>query len=438
MFRSLLSSWPLFFGLLLIMVGNGILAFLLGVRASNAGFSNTISGFMMGAYFLGFFGGSIVVPKILSDVGHIRTFGALSAIASATILVHLLTESALLWSIMRLFSGFAYAGMYIVVESWLNEKSTNKTRGQMLSIYMIITMAGISLGQLIGGLDDGITTLFFLLASILVSVAVVPILITASRAPEFSAPESVSLRRLYKISPLAMVSMMLQGMTAGMTFGMGAVYATAIGMSPKQGSIFLASVTIANMFMQYPVGRLSDFFDRRLIIVIVAAISGVTALGASFFGIENYWTLIFLTAIYGGFSLTIYSLSIAHANDYLSPSQMIGTASTLIMVNGIGAIAGPPLVAVLMDVVGNYSYFLLSALIHFMVVLFALVRMRARASVPAEAQGPFVMVPEAGTAVVATLNPEVAWTETESVHASVADPLQNNPYLPIPAQSKAE
>ena len=144
MFRSLMSSWPLFFGLLLIMIGNGILVFLLGVRASSAGFTTTISGLMMGGYFVGFFGGSHFVPKILHDVGHFRTFGALSAIASAAVLVHIIAVDPVLWTVMRMFTGFAYAGMYIVVESWLNDKSTNETRGQMLAVYMIITMAGLS------------------------------------------------------------------------------------------------------------------------------------------------------------------------------------------------------------------------------------------------------------------------------------------------------
>ena len=164
----------------------------------------------MGGYFVGFFGGSHLVPKILQDVGHIRTFGALSAIASAAVLVHIIAVDPVLWTVMRLFTGFAYAGMYIVVESWLNDKSTNETRGQMLAVYMIITMAGLSVGQLFGGLDDGITNILFLTVSILVSVAVVPILVTASQAPEFSEPETVPLRRLFQISPLAFVGMGLQ------------------------------------------------------------------------------------------------------------------------------------------------------------------------------------------------------------------------------------
>ncbi len=290
MLRSLIASWPVF-GLFLIMIGNGLLIFMLGVRASNAGFGTFISSIMMSGYFVGFFGGSQIVPKLLSSVGHIRTFGALSAIASAAALVHLLKIDPILWTAMRGLTGFAYAGMYIVVESWLNAKATNDSRGQMLSIYMIITMGGLGLGQITGGLDDGTAISLFLVASILVSIAVVPILISVSPAPEFAEPESVPIRRLYAISPLAMVGMGLQGVTAAVTFGLGAIYATKIGLTSFQAAVFVASVTIGNMVLQYPVGKLSDIFDRRKVIMIVSAVAGVSAFGANLMGrlITGYW-----------------------------------------------------------------------------------------------------------------------------------------------------
>jgi len=436
MLRSLIASWPLFFGLFLIMIGNGLLIFMLGVRASNAGFGTFISSIMMSGYFVGFFGGSQIVPKLLSTVGHIRTFGALSAIASAAVLVHLLKTDPVLWTVMRVFTGFAYAGMYIVVESWLNAKATNDSRGQMLSIYMIITMGGLGLGQITGGLDDGAAISLFLLASILVSIAVVPILISVSPAPEFAEPESVSMRRLYSISPLAMVGMGLQGVTAAMTFGLGAVYATAIGLTSVQAAVFVASVTIGNMILQYPIGKLSDVFDRRKIIMIVSAVAGISAFGASLMGPSHYWILLVLTALYGGFSLTIYSLCIAHANDYLTPSQMVGTASTLITVNGIGAIIGPPLVGALMDISGTQIYFVMIALIHAVLVAMALVRMSVRAAVPVQAQGPFIAVPEVGTAVAATLNPEAAWSEEDDDSDPQAPLFEDNPYLQITPTSQ--
>ena len=429
MLRSLLASWPLFFGLLLIMIGNGLMLLVLGVRAGNAGFSSVISGIMMGGYFIGFFGGSAIVPRFLVAVGHIRTFGALSAIASAAVLLHLLATDPILWTVLRIFTGFSYAGMYIVVESWLNEKSDNQTRGQMLAIYMIITMGGLGSGQIFGGLDNGFSILPFLLASILVSLAVVPILLTAARAPEFSSPDPVPIRRLYQISPLALIGMLLQGLTTSMAFGLGAIYATAIGLNSQQASIFLAAFTIGNMILQYPLGRMSDRFDRRVMILLIAILAGFAAVVASQLNGQYFWLLILATGLYGGLSLTIYSLCIAHANDYLTPSQMVSTASTLITINGIGAILGSPLMGLSMDFLGNISYFWLIALVHFGLAAFVLARMFARPAIPAEAQSPFVAVPEAGTAVAVQLNPETPYQPTEELEE--AELFADNPYLDL-------
>ncbi|MGB0756116.1 MAG: MFS transporter [Candidatus Puniceispirillaceae bacterium] len=429
MFRSLLTSWPLFFGLLLIMIGNGLMVLVLGIRASEAGFGSVISGIMMGGYFAGFFGGSAIVPRFLRDVGHIRTFGALAAIASAAVILHLIAVDPVLWTFLRIIAGFSYAGMYIVVESWLNEKSTNETRGQMLAIYMIITMAGMSGGQVLGGIYDITTVTPFLLASVLVSIAVVPILLTAARAPDFTSPDPVSIRRLYQISPLALIGMLLQGLTASMAFGIGAIYATDIGMTESQASLFMAAFTLGNMLLQYPVGRLSDLFDRRVMILVIALGAGIAASFAASLSAQQFWILVIVTALYGGLSLTIYSLCIAHANDYLTPSQMVSTASTLITINGIGAIFGSPLIGFVMQITAPSAFFWVIALVHFGLAGFVLLRMLSRPSVPADAQAPFVAVPEIGTAVAVQLNPETPYQPTEAFE--VEDPLSDNPYLDI-------
>lgn len=429
MFSVMFSSWTLFFGLALIMLGNGIQLVLLGIRVSDAGFSNIVSGFIMGGYFLGLFLGSIAVPHFLSRVGHVRIFGALASIASAAVLVHVIVTDPFIWGMTRIISGIAYSGMYIVVESWLNDSATNKTRGQILAMYLIITMAGMGAGQMIAGLDDGQSSVLFLIASVVVSLAVVPILVTVGKAPDFSVTETTSFRRLIQISPLAFVGMALQGVVAAMMFGMGSVYGTRIGMTASQVAIFMSSVTVGSLLMQYPVGRLSDLADRRVVILIVTIISGLLASMGMIFDANQFYFLVLVMGLYGGLSLTLYSLCIAHANDYLSPSQMVGSASALIMVNGAGSVIGSPIVAFAMDFIGNNSYFAMIASTHFILAVFVLLRMIRRESVPNEAQGPFVAVPDAGTAVGVTLNPEVAWIEDES-EATENDPLADNPYIP--------
>ena len=232
--RPFLSTWPLFLGLALIMIGNGIQVVLIGLRASAAGNSNLVTGIMMGGYFLGFLFCSIIVPNTLSKVGHIRTFDALASIVSASILLHLLFNDPLSWGISCMITGFCYAGMFIVVESWLNGKATNETRGQILSIYMITTMTGLGAGQLISGFDDGISINLFLIESVLVSLAVVPILITAAKAPDFEAPKMVSFRRLIQISPLAVIGLFVTGIVVAMLLGVGAIYAKNIGLTSGQ------------------------------------------------------------------------------------------------------------------------------------------------------------------------------------------------------------
>ena len=437
MFQSLRENWTLFFGLLLIMAGNGLQLVLLGLRAGAADYTTIMTGIMMGGYFLGLFLGSIIVPKFLSDVGHIRLFGALAAVASAIVLMHTLTLNPYIWAVLRVINGICYAGMYIIVESWLNEKATNETRGQILSLYMIITMAGMGAGQLLSGFDDGLSTQLFLVASIFVSIAVVPILISVAKAPEFSEPERISLRRLYGVSPLAMLAMLLQGVTASMIFGMGPSFGGFLGMTANQVSYFMVAVTVGTLILQFPVGRLSDILDRRLVILIVSIGSCLTAFAGTQFGIANYWVLVLIMGVHGGLSMSLYSLAIAHANDYLTPRQMVATASALIMVNGMGAIIGSPLVATAMDLLGSMAYFGAIGLIHTVLVGFVLWRMFASPATPTESQGPFVAVPEAGTAVALTLNPETAWVATDEESEIESDPLADNPYFPSSTQTTA-
>lgn len=428
MVRSLLSTWTLFFGLGLIMCGNGLQQVLLGLRASAAGYSNLMTGMMMGGYFLGLFIGSLIVPKLLARVGHIRIFGALASLASAAVLMHLVLQNVYFWGLMRLVTGICFAGMYIVVESWLNEKATNQTRGQMLSVYMIVTMAGMGAGQLAAGADDGSSVILFLIASVLVSLAVVPILLSAAKAPEFTEPERISLFRLWQISPLAMAGMFIQGLSVAMLFGMGPSYGRQIGLSAAEVSLFIATSNIGVLLLQYPLGRLSDRMDRRLLIMGSSAVAMLVALLAILAGGVSFWLLLVIMGVYGGLNLTLYSMFIAHANDYLSPRQMVSTASALLMVNGIGAVLGSPLVAIMMDLFGNHAFFAMLSLSNLVLASFVLIRMRARAAVPTEAQGPLVPFPEAGTAVAASLNPEAAWPDADT-EAAEDDPLADNPYL---------
>ena len=428
MIRSVIASWTLFFGLLMISAGSGLQNVLLGTRAPEIGFSNIATGFVMSGYFIGIFFGSIVVPTILAAVGHVRVFGAMSAIASAAVLMHVAFSEPILWALMRLASGFGFAGMYIVCESWLNDKATNETRGQLLSLYMIVNIGGMGLGQLMIGLGETGGVGLFLMASVMVSIAVVPILITVSPSPNFEAPDRLGFRRLIQVSPLSVVGMAICGLIISMLFGMGPVYGRNLGLNNTEIGYFMTAITVGTLLLQYPVGRLSDILDRRVVILGAASTSAVCVFTASFFGADEFLALLIFTVIFGGLTFSLYSLFIAHANDFLPPSQMVAMSSGLLMVNGAGAIVGSPFAATIIEVLGSRSLMPAIAIILIGLSIFIVIRMRLRDSVPTEAQGPFVAFPENLTSVATGLNPEAEWTDTaEDDEAN--DPFRDNPYV---------
>ena len=428
MIRSVIASWTLFFGLLMISAGSGLQNVLLGTRAPEIGFSNIATGFVMSGYFVGIFFGSIIVPSILATVGHVRVFGAMSAIASAAILIHVAYSEPFIWALMRLASGFGFAGMYIVCESWLNDKATNETRGQLLSLYMIVNIGGMGLGQLMIGLGETGGVGLFLLASVLVSIAVVPILITVNAAPNFETPDRLGFRRLIQVSPLSVVGMAVCGLIISMLFGMGPVYGHNLGLNNTEIGYFMTSIMVGTLLLQYPVGRLSDKFDRRVIILGAASTGALCIFIAGFFDASHFMLLLVFTMIFGGLTFSLYSLFIAHANDFLPPSQMVAMSSGLLMVNGAGAIVGSPFAATIIEVLGSRSFMPTIAIILVGLSLFILIRMRLRDSVPTEAQGPFVAFPKNLTGVATGLNPETEWNDT--LENDVAnDPFKDNPYV---------
>ena len=429
MLRSALASWTLFFGLLLIMSGNGLQVVLLGTEATEAGFSKITTGFVMAGYFLGIFCGSLLVPRLLDNVGHVRVFGAMAALASAAVLVVAALVNPVVWALMRLLTGFCFAGMYIVCESWLNDQSTNETRGQMLSLYMIVSMGGLATGQLLIGAGGESSIGLFLLASVLVSIAVVPVLLSVGTAPAFEEPERMSLRRLLQVSPLAVVGLAINGVAVSMLFGMGAVYGLSIGLNNAEVGYFMTAPVIGALLLQYPVGRLSDRFDRRMVIFGVALMGGGAAAMAAMFGRGDFALLLVCMLVYGGSLFPLYSLFLAHANDFLTPSQMVAAASGLVMVSGAGAVLGSPLAALSLEYFGVASFFILVTAIQLLIAGFALFRMTRRAAVPNLAQGPFVAIPESSSAIAATLNPEAEWIPGTDEDNEEDDPFRDNPYI---------
>ena len=278
--RTALSVWPLFLGLSLIGLAVGVQGSLLGVRAELEGFEDFQIGLLMSCYFAGFLGGSMLAPRIIERVGHIRIFAAVSALASVTILVHALYVEPWTWAAMRLLTGFAFSCIYVASESWLNQASSNETRGQILAIYMTILLAGVCAGQFMLNVADPMEFTLFILISVMVSVAAVPILLTVVTTPHIEETERVSIAHLWRRAPMGVIGIILSQWMASVVFGMGAVYATKMGMSVSEVAFFMGSMMAGGMILQWPLGKLSDHMDRRWvlggasIVALIAALAG--------------------------------------------------------------------------------------------------------------------------------------------------------------------
>ena len=271
----MMTSWALFLGMFLLQVGNGIQATLLGLRGSIEGFSAFQMSFVMAGYFLGFLGGSRITPWLIRRVGHVRVFAALASFVSAIMILYPVLPDPVAWSLLRIAIGFCFSGVYVTAESWLNNSATNETRGATLGIYIVVQMAGITLAQYLLNLGDAGGFVLFIVPSVLVSISFAPILLSISPTPPFQSTKPMSLLELYRTSPLGCVGMFFSGGISAAIFGMSSVYATEAGFSVVQVTAFVSSFFMGGLFLQFPIGWLSDHMDRRVLIFIAAAVGAI-------------------------------------------------------------------------------------------------------------------------------------------------------------------
>tara|TARA_Y100001936_G_scaffold249242_1_gene299098 strand:+ start:114 stop:1352 length:1239 start_codon:yes stop_codon:yes gene_type:complete len=405
MYTLLKTTWALFFGIAMIMLANGLQGSLIGIRASLEGYSSFAAGIIMTGYYSGFLAGAYFAPKRIKNVGHVRMFAAFASIASISILLHSLHVSFLGWFIMRFITGFCFVGMYTVAESWVNDLSDNEHRGQALSIYMIVSMSGSAFGQLFLNISSPETATLFMLVSILISISLVPILIVVSKQPDFSVTEFLSIKQLYKASPLGVVAAIIVGAAHGTLWGIGSIYGLKSGLSIEQVSIFMFTFVIGGALNQYLIGYLSDIYDRRVIILIVSFLAALFAVFAVIFNYSFIYLLIF-TFIFGGLTVPLYSLAIAHTNDFLTKSEMVAASSGLLMVGGVGLTIGPVIGGIAIDLIGANGFWIYLFVIHSSIGLFTIYRMSIRDSVPLEDQGSTVLVGSRASPVVMELYPD--------------------------------
>jgi len=408
MISVLKNSWALMLGMLLLMLGNGLQGTLLGVRGSIENIDPAMLGYIMSAYFVGFLGGSRIAPLMVRRVGHVRVFAALGSLVSAAFILYAAVVDPIVWMLLRLLVGFCFSGIYVVAESWINESSTNENRGQTLSLYLIVQMAGIVLGQLLLNVADPAGYGLFVLITVLVSVSFAPILLSSSPSPVYTTSRAMSIKELIDASPLACVGMLLLGGVFSTLFGMAPVYATESGMTIAQVSYFIMAIYLGGMLFQYPIGYLSDKLDRRLLIIGTAAVGALAALSALWID-ANFVSLTVIALIIGAASNPMYSLIVAYANDYLEQDQMAAASGGLLFINGCGAMGGPIVVGYAMTNLGIDWFFITLALLLATIALYGFYRMTQRTyEVSDEDAAPYLPISSRTTAVGAELVIEAA------------------------------
>jgi len=413
------SSWALFLGIALMMLGNGLQGSLLGIRASLEGFPTTVTGILMSGYFAGFLIGSVLAPRLVARVGHVRVFAALAALASSAILIHAVWIHPAAWTVIRVVTGFCYAGLYVVVESWLNDQATNQTRGQLLSLYMMVMLGAAAGGQWLLNVADPAGVHLFILVSVLISLSSIPLVLSTGPTPAFQAPSRVGVRQLYRVSPTGVVGYFGTMLASGAYFGMGAVYGREIGLSVRDISLFMSLILLGGMVLQWPIGRLSDAWDRRQVLTGVTFLAALFALLAGVAAERSLLGLFALTALFGGTNLPLYSLCVAYVNDYLERDQIVPASGTLVLIGGVGAVFGPISAAVAMRSFGPGGFFWWLAAIHAAIGGFALYRMTRRPALPRAEQGSYVAVAPQPSPVGSALYAEEA---SEEARAGVREP----------------
>ena len=406
------NSWALFLGMGLIMMAHGFQGSLLGVRAVAENFSLAATGFMMSGYFVGYFLGARTIPNVISGVGHIRVFAAFASIASLGILIHSIFINPFTWFVLRMINGFCMVCLFTVAESWLNDRSSNKNRGKVLSIYMIILYGAMGIGMFFLNFSKPENFEPFILISVIMSSALIPILLTKRKPPNFKKLKSMSLKELYETSPLGMVGAVFYGTTQSALFTILAVYAASMNFSIFEISLVTFLLSISGAISQYPIGNLSDRYDRRLVIIYSTFAAALFALFAIFSSStmhlpgdlgSKFWFYIFLT-LFAFCSLPMFSLILAHTNDFITKDKFVAAGAGLQFAFGIGAISGPFLCSLFMDVVGNNGFFIFLIIFHSLIGIFGIYRMNVRPS-KENPDSQFVPLPQTITPVGMELNP---------------------------------
>lgn len=399
MIGSLISVRTLLIAIFVLMAGSGFLSTLIAIRLEAQGSSAIVIGLVATSYFGGLTLGALKVAPLIARIGHIRAFAAFVSIYSASSLTYAVLDHAMVWTALRFIDGFMMSGVFVCLESWLNRVAKPANRSAVLAAYMIALYAGQAVGQFLLNLGDNAPALPFMLSAILLSLAVLPVVLTHIEQPVLEKVSPFSLKRLYAASPLGIVGTLATGVMLGAFYGLGAVFAQRSGMPLSQVALFTSIVIAGGVALQYPLGFLSDRYDRRRVIIYsMLATAGISLLLAL---AEGPGAIFVLGGLFGGFVFALYPLCVAHSNDHLDESERVGASSGLVLVYSAGAVAGPQLGSIAMASFGPAGLFAAIGVVAFAGMLFGIWRTFMRMPVPSADQQSFQSLPR--TTPVASL-----------------------------------
>lgn len=389
----------LLLGAAILLMGNGLLSVLGPIRADAENFSRLDIGIMGSFYFAGLMSGCLLWPRVVATVGHVRAFGALTAIATITPLAQAVWPEPIVWWGLRALNGLAFAGLFMVIESWLNGASSVETRGRVLAAYTILNLTVVTLGMQLVGLAAPTSFELFTLVAILYSLAAVPVALAPTGAPSPPREPKLRLGWLISVSPAAVLGCFFTGLANSSFWTLAPLYATGAGMSTQDAAWFLTAAVLAGAISQWPIGRLSDRVGRRPMAMAVCTTAALAGVSLYLMSTGAKSLILPLAAAYGAAAFTVYTLCVAHANDLVHKKRAVEVSSGLLLVFSLGAVVGPLIASLLMRQLGHGALFLHSAVAHTAIALVMVLRVQQRPKLPLERNERFVPVPKTTPAV---------------------------------------
>jgi len=403
--KQIWAIGAILFSTALYIAGNGLIGVLIPVRANLAGFSDLTLGIIGSFYFAGFMAGCWLGPRLLARVGHSRSFAVGAGISAAAILLQSLFVNESVWIIARGLFGVAAAGIYMVIESWLNDRATNENRGRIFAAYLTVNFTALVVGQMLFATSSPRSFALFNVAAILYALCLVPMGLTRLPQPQTASVPTLRPSRLFKISPVGVAGCVAVGFANSAVWTLGPVFAQAHGLTKGWIAVFMSTFTLGGALIQLPLGRISDNMDRRIIIFVVCSLASLLGLGLALFAGRDRNLILLLIGLFGLVALPLYGLSVAHANDRIPRDEFVEASATLLLINSASSVFGPTIGAVVINHAGTRALFLYTATIHASMALFTLLRLRIKDGAEDLYRDRFAPLPAQGSPSALELDP---------------------------------